>query len=172
MDYNTFQRITRKGNFVAWKQTYGNEELTAIAYMAENAWFNIAINCMRDGDMGKKDTDGVYDRHWSTDEVWIEDEPRVATEREILLYLIKVGGLVACGATDKDNNPLPFVGNRCDINYNANKKEKYSGWVNIYYEKGTAKAEMYHEIYATEEIARHQGQFYDWIATVKIEWEE
>lgn len=50
--------------------------------------------------------------------------------------------------------------------------EKYVGWVNIYYDNATAKAEMYHEIYATEEIARHQGQFYDWIATVKVEWEE
>lgn len=50
--------------------------------------------------------------------------------------------------------------------------EKNVGWVNIYYDDATAKAEMYHEIYATEEIARHQGQFYDWIATVKIEWEE
>lgn len=50
--------------------------------------------------------------------------------------------------------------------------EKFEGWVNIYYDNATKKAEMYHEIYATEEIARHQGQFYDWIATVKIEWEE
>lgn len=51
-------------------------------------------------------------------------------------------------------------------------KEKYVGWVNIYYDNAKAKAEMYHEIYATEEIARHKGQSYDLIETVRIEWEE
>ena len=41
--------------------------------------------------MGVKDADGVYFRQWVGDEVWIDDEPRIATKDEVLLYLRKVG---------------------------------------------------------------------------------
>lgn len=133
MDYNEFQRITRKGNFVAWQ----NYETTAIAYMVENAWFQEAINCMRDGDMGEKDADGVYSRHWGGDEVWIDDEPRLATEIEIFLYLHKVGGMKNAGAVDKQNNPLPLVGNRCEINF---KPQDMQGEFSAFVEKKAMEA--------------------------------
>lgn len=75
---------------MAWKNAI-EPETTAIAYMTEDAWFHMAINCVRDGDMGAKDKDGVYERQWSDDGVWIEDEPRLATDTEVGLYLRKAG---------------------------------------------------------------------------------
>lgn len=129
MEYNEFQRITRKGNFVAWQDSI-EKETTAIAYMSENGWFNVAINALRDGDMGKKDADGVYSRHWGGDEVYIDDKPRLATEGEIFLYLHKVGGLKNAGAVDAQGNPLPLVGNRCETNFKPqNLREEFSVYI-------------------------------------------
>lgn len=90
MTEEEYKRITKRGNFVAWKNAI-EPETTAIAYMTEDAWFCTAINCVRDGDMGAKDKDGVYERQWSDDGVWIEDEPRLATDTEVGLYLRKAG---------------------------------------------------------------------------------
>lgn len=88
MTEEEFKRITKRGNFVAWKNNI-EPETTAIAYMTEDAWFVRAINCVRDGDMGAIDKDGVYERQWGYDGVWIEDEPRLATDTEVGLYLRK-----------------------------------------------------------------------------------
>ena len=116
MDYTTFRRITRKGNFVAWK----SYDVTAIAYMSGTSWFDMAINCCRDGNMGEMDADGVYSRQWSTDEVWIDDEPRIATRDEVLLYLRKVN--LKYAGLEEEGKMMPalvFEGNtiRADYNY-------------------------------------------------------
>lgn len=107
MDYSIFEQITKKGNFIAW----GNDtkpDVIAIAYMSDDGWFNEAINCTRDSQMGDLDEDGVYSRHWFEDEVWTTEEPRLATREEIFLYLHKVN-LQECGILNEDGTIRTLV---------------------------------------------------------------
>ena len=105
MDKKEFGNITKKGNYVAWTNET-EPETTAIAYMIEDGFFDTAINCIRDGDMGEKDADGVYSRHWASDAVWMDDNPRLATEEEIKLYKRK---------TRKHNGRCIFVNEKSVI---------------------------------------------------------
>ena len=61
----------------------------AVAAVDEGNWFGVAINCMRDGQMGMQDEDGVYERLWGSDEAGNIDL-RNATPEEADLYLKKV----------------------------------------------------------------------------------
>ena len=80
------------GRFYAWNE----DGETAIAFSMNGRWFNEAINCCRDGDMGKKDEDGVYERHWFGDDIYgigVENV-RYATPSEVELYIKKCPGWV------------------------------------------------------------------------------
>lgn len=69
----------------SWNNDFENEP-RAIAAVEEDGWFNVAINCVRDGDMGKLGLDGVYSRTWGTD--WAdENDLRPASEEEVEKYL-------------------------------------------------------------------------------------
>ena len=104
MEQKIFEKVIQRGHFVAWEKD--NDGVTAIAYMSGNGWFNVAINCCRDGDMGEKDCWGVYNRKWWTDMVWIENEPREARLDEALLYLQEVNILDA--EIIEEGKPLPI----------------------------------------------------------------
>ena len=69
-----------------------NEKGTwAIALCDSTGFFCEAINCARDGDMGKKDENGVYERIWYGDNIECYgdelDTLRPATRDEVELYL-------------------------------------------------------------------------------------
>lgn len=69
--------------YVAWEEA-GE---TALACIEENGWFVFALNCMRDGDMGDKNEDGIYTRSWSTDWAPINDPTiRLMNYQEYMLY--------------------------------------------------------------------------------------
>lgn len=77
-------RTYERFDFVAWQES-GE---TALALIDDCYWFNMALNCYRDGDMGEKTTDGIYERAWATDYI---DEPDRATVRpmtpdEVAIY--------------------------------------------------------------------------------------
>ena len=60
----------------------------AIALCDETNYFVEAINCVRDSQMGDKDKNGVYSRHWIADSVWQDElsSLRPATQEEVELY--------------------------------------------------------------------------------------
>jgi hypothetical protein len=68
----------------------------AVAAVDEKGWFSVAMNCMRDGDMGFQDRDGVYERFWWADEAGDIDLHN-ATLEEADLYLKKVDMLDILG---------------------------------------------------------------------------
>lgn len=57
--------------------------------LCEGTWFEEAINALRDGSMGEKDGNGVYERHWYGDDIYNADvsDVRPATLDEVKLYL-------------------------------------------------------------------------------------
>ena len=61
----------------------------AIALCDNNDYFVEAINCVRDSQMGDKNKDGVYMRHWIADYIWPDEMEslRPATDAEQELYL-------------------------------------------------------------------------------------
>ena len=74
---------------MSWKNEYHGEWLRAIALCDSTNYFDVAINCMRDGSMGEKDANGVYDRKWVSDmaDAYFSDcDLRVANEEEVELY--------------------------------------------------------------------------------------
>lgn len=81
---------------MSWKNIGENNPraIAAVDYSFQRPWFETALNCMRDGDMGGQDEDGDYKRLWGSDEVGYDDL-RPATIQEVNRYLRKV--------------PLPFI---------------------------------------------------------------
>ena len=78
---------------LAWNpetKKYESETVRAIALCDPSGYFMQAINCMRDGDMGKKDENGVYDRIWYGDYIDCygneRETLRPATAKEVELY--------------------------------------------------------------------------------------
>ena len=71
-------------DFLAWEE---NGE-TAFALVDRFGWFDCALNCCRDGDMGTKDANGIWSRQWATD--WLPDnaKPRPMTNDEVEIYLL------------------------------------------------------------------------------------
>ncbi len=68
---------------------YEQKTIRAIALCDRHGYFVVAINCMRDGDMGEQGEDGVFERYWGGDYIY-EDEYatlRPATGPEVALYL-------------------------------------------------------------------------------------
>lgn len=80
----------------------------AIAAVSETDWFGMAINCIRDGDMGKRDEDGVYERFWASDQASNIDL-RNATPAEADLYLKKVPMREILGCTSYEKGPISVV---------------------------------------------------------------
>jgi hypothetical protein len=74
-----------------WANNQNNGNIRAIALCDPTGYFNEAINCMRDGSMGEKDENGVYERHWYGDDINCygneRESLRLATKEEIDLYL-------------------------------------------------------------------------------------
>lgn len=74
-----------------WANNRNNGNIRAIALCDATGYFNEAINCMRDGSMGEKDENGVYERHWYGDNIDCygneRESLRLATKEEIDLYL-------------------------------------------------------------------------------------
>lgn len=85
-------RNYRRLDFKAWQNDGDPEAETALALVGHNGWFDVALNCMRDGDMGTKGEDGIYSRAWYGDAVWDEEAKtlRAMTEAEVDLYLAHV----------------------------------------------------------------------------------
>ena len=74
---------------MSWNNTWGKETIRAIALCDAYKWFDAAINCLRDGDMGEKDENGVYSRIWWADEAGSccdDSDLRPATPDEVALY--------------------------------------------------------------------------------------
>lgn len=75
---------------MSWENEYHNGEwLRAIALCDSANYFEVAINCMRDGSMGEKDGNGVYERKWWSDtagEAYDDRDLRGATKQEVALY--------------------------------------------------------------------------------------
>ena len=69
---------------------YESETVRAIALCDPTGYFMQAINCMRDGDMGEKDENGVYGRIWYGDYIDCygneHETLRPATPAEVELY--------------------------------------------------------------------------------------
>lgn len=74
-----------------WVKNKEKGNIRAIALCNTTGYFFEAINCLRDGSMGEKDKNGVYDRHWYGDYIdCYGDESeslRPATNEEVALYL-------------------------------------------------------------------------------------
>lgn len=73
----------------SWGNCYDGSLPRAVAAVDETGWFSMAMNCMRDSDMGHQDSDGVYERLWATDYAG-DIDLRNATPEESDLYLKKV----------------------------------------------------------------------------------
>lgn len=84
-------KVYMRYDFVSWEEN-GH---TATALVNSDGWFEAAINCWRDGDMGDTDEDGICERIWWGDNVDIGDPdatpPRPATNAEARLWLKKIG---------------------------------------------------------------------------------
>lgn len=65
------------------------EDTTRAIALCDGTWFYRAINTLRDGDMGEKDENGVYERTWYGDDIFNADVDNVrpATISEVKLYL-------------------------------------------------------------------------------------
>lgn len=65
------------------------EDATRAIALCDGTWFYRAINTLRDGDMGEKDENGVYERTWYGDDIFNADVDNVrpATISEVKLYL-------------------------------------------------------------------------------------
>ena len=70
-------------DFLAWEES-GE---TAFALVDRFGWFDWALNCMRDGDMGERGDDGIYTRYWASDELPYKAKTRPMTEYEVDRYL-------------------------------------------------------------------------------------
>lgn len=76
-----------KYTFKSWKE-HESDDCRAIALCNQDGWFYIAINCLRDGDMGRVDENGVYERRWATDYIYDSaHDLRPANREEVDLYL-------------------------------------------------------------------------------------
>lgn len=66
----------------------GGGKIRAIALCDHNGFFMKAINAVRDGDMGKKDEHGVYERKWYGDYIGNGNvsDIRPASYTEVLFY--------------------------------------------------------------------------------------
>jgi len=83
-------KIITKMRFVSWDE----EGETATALVGpDGEFFYAAINCKRDGDMGEKGPDGVWDRVWWGDSIHCAEVSNVrpATVREARLWLRHCG---------------------------------------------------------------------------------
>lgn len=88
--YNEYERLT----FMSWDNPDLKEGKTirAIALCGWDSgdWFTVAINAVRDGQMGEKDENGVYERKWWGDAIWNDSDAtniRRASIAEVNLYL-------------------------------------------------------------------------------------
>lgn len=76
---------------MSWNNEYHGETVRAIALCDSSNYFDVAINCMRDGSMGEKDERGVYECKWSSDDAgacYGDSDLRPATAEEVALYRI------------------------------------------------------------------------------------
>ena len=83
------KRNLRIKTVMSWENEYKGKFLRAIALCHSSGWFDVAINCMRDGSMGEPDGNGVYDRKWWSDEACScsgDRDLRPATDDEVALY--------------------------------------------------------------------------------------
>ena len=73
--------------FATWEE-YGER---AYALIDQHTLFDTAINCCRDGSMGEKDDNGIYERHWYGDYAdsadSFKDTVRPMDSSEIDMYL-------------------------------------------------------------------------------------
>lgn len=76
---------------MSWEnEDHDGKFIRAIALCNPNGYFEQAINCVRDSDMGEKDENGVYARIWWADNIKCygnERDIRPATPQEVELYL-------------------------------------------------------------------------------------
>lgn len=76
--------------FMSWENEC-DKNIRAVALCDATGFFFCAINCMRDGDMGEMDEDGVYSRVWYGDNIECYgselDSLRPATHEEVELYM-------------------------------------------------------------------------------------
>lgn len=93
-----------KKRFLSWDEA--GEVATALVE-PDGDWFTAAINCMRDGSMGERGEDGVYDRLWWGD--GIKNGParniRPATLTEVKKWLAHTSP----GDTEYDGNGCPYI---------------------------------------------------------------
>lgn len=96
--------------FMSWDNEF-EKGLRAIALCDSTGYFVAAINCVRDGDMGKKDKNGVYERIWYGD--YIENDRnenlRPATIDEVNLYMSYIPVEEAIGNSDFYNLKNKFI---------------------------------------------------------------
>lgn len=87
----TFYSWTEEGAVMVkrdGKYEYVKDQVRAVA-LCDGTWFMRAINALRDGDMGEKDENGVYDRIWYGDDIYNSyvKEVRPANIHEVNTYL-------------------------------------------------------------------------------------
>ena len=92
------EKFYRK-TFLSWRESgvvgYDHEkkewiyDATRAIALCDGTWFYCAINALRDGDMGPKDENGVYERKWWGDDIYNTDveDVRPADLGEVELYL-------------------------------------------------------------------------------------
>lgn len=76
--------------FMSWDEKDGDEYVRAIALCDSNEFFDEAIKAPRDGSMGKKDENGVYERIWYGDYIGNGGDVKnvsYATREEVDRYL-------------------------------------------------------------------------------------
>lgn len=108
-----------------WVKNREKCNIRAIALCNTTGYFYEAVNCLRDGSMGEKDENGVYERHWYGDYIdCYGDESeslRPATNEEVALYLDYVPLEDALGKIFFKNSTNIKIIDKClssDINFN------------------------------------------------------
>lgn len=115
--------------FMSWLNEEWNDnekigDIRAIALCDCTGYFHEAINCLRDGAVGKKDENGVYERHWYEDNLYCYGDEtaslRHATNEEIELYLQYVPLEKAIGGELCEANDISYkiVDKRISPDYN------------------------------------------------------
>lgn len=107
--------------FMSWDNEYEGKTVRATALCSPSGYFDVAINCMRDSDMGENGTDLVYERKWYADyiDTSVYKNLMPSTKEEVELYLRHVDLEDAVGNTYNDDFEIRIVNVERGRHFNA-----------------------------------------------------
>jgi len=97
--------------FMSWDNEYEGQTVRATALCSPSGYFDVAINCVRDSDMGERGTDLVYERKWYADYIDTSAYENLmpSTKEEVEMYLRHVDLEDAVGNTYNDDFEVRIV---------------------------------------------------------------